>query len=104
MLWPRRSHLESGQGHSPLPGRRVEVCTRGFLAWVPEVTPLPSPQEIHLELENLQKSLGKVSAQTEKVLAQPEQAGSAPLLHSELDITLQKMGQVYSLSSIFLEK
>ncbi|XP_026577668.1 plectin isoform X1 [Pseudonaja textilis] len=61
-------------------------------------------QEIHLELENLQKNLGKVSAQTEQVLAQPEQAGSAPLLHSELDITLQKMGQVYSLSSIFLEK
>ncbi|XP_070796269.1 plectin isoform X1 [Pituophis catenifer annectens] len=61
-------------------------------------------QEIHLELETLQKSLGKVSAQTEQVLAQPEQAGSAPLLHSELDITLQKMGQVYSLSSIFLEK
>ncbi|KAG8134123.1 hypothetical protein E2320_011850 [Naja naja] len=60
-------------------------------------------QEIHLELENLQKNLGKVSAQTEQVLAQPEQAGSAPLLHSELDITLQKMGQVYSLSSIFLE-
>ncbi|XP_058035009.1 plectin isoform X29 [Ahaetulla prasina] len=61
-------------------------------------------QAIHLELEKLQKSLGKVSTQTEQVLAQPEQAGSAPLLHSELDITLQKMGQVYSLSSIFLEK
>ncbi|KAM6458440.1 plectin isoform 3-T3 [Liasis olivaceus] len=61
-------------------------------------------QEIHLELESLQKSLRKVSAQTEQVLAQPEQAGSAPTLHSELDITLQKMGQVYSLSSIFLEK
>ncbi|KAM3841395.1 plectin isoform 15-T15 [Vipera latastei] len=61
-------------------------------------------QEIHLELENLQKSLGKVSAQTEQVLAQPEQAGSAPLLRTELEITLQKMGQVYSLSSIYLEK
>lgn len=57
-----------------------------------------------MELENLQKSLGKVRTHTEQVLAQPEQAGSVPTLHSELDITLQKMSQVYSLSSIFLEK
>ncbi|XP_061463249.1 plectin isoform X27 [Rhineura floridana] len=61
-------------------------------------------QQIHLELEGIKKNLGKVSAKTEQVLAQPEQAGSAPTLHSELDITLQKMDQVYSLSSIYLEK
>ncbi|XP_060538119.1 plectin isoform X24 [Pantherophis guttatus] len=79
---------------SPLDQDPVKEC----------VQRISDQQEIHLELETLQKSLGKVSAQTEQVLAQPEQAGSAPLLHSELDITLQKMGQVYSLSSIFLEK
>uniref|UniRef100_A0A8C6XIL0 Plectin n=1 Tax=Naja naja TaxID=35670 RepID=A0A8C6XIL0_NAJNA len=62
-----------------------------------------SDQQVRLPFA-LRSNLGKVSAQTEQVLAQPEQAGSAPLLHSELDITLQKMGQVYSLSSIFLEK
>ncbi|XP_060134183.1 plectin isoform X23 [Zootoca vivipara] len=61
-------------------------------------------QQIHLELEGIKKNLGKVSAKTEEVLAQPEQASSAPTLHSELDITLQKMDQVYSLSSIYLEK
>ncbi|XP_066847031.1 plectin isoform X25 [Anser cygnoides] len=61
-------------------------------------------QQIHLELEGIKKSLDKVSEKTEKVLAQPEQASSAPVLRSELEITLQKMDQVYSLSSIYLEK
>ncbi|XP_054841177.1 plectin isoform X4 [Eublepharis macularius] len=61
-------------------------------------------QQIHLELEGIKKSLGKVSAKMEQVLAQPDQASSAPTLHSELDVTLQKMDQVYSLSSVYLEK
>ncbi|XP_064010405.1 plectin [Pogoniulus pusillus] len=61
-------------------------------------------QQIHLELEGIKKSLAKVSERTEQVLAQPEQVGSAPLLRSELELTLQKMEQVYSLSSIYLEK
>ncbi|XP_067146147.1 plectin [Apteryx mantelli] len=61
-------------------------------------------QQIHLELEGIKKNLDKVSEKTEKVLAQPEQASSAPVLRSELEITLQKMDQVYSLSSIYLEK
>ncbi|KAM6209474.1 plectin isoform 2-T2 [Sarcoramphus papa] len=61
-------------------------------------------QQIHLELEGIKKNLDKVSEKTEKVLAQPEQATSAPILRSELEITLQKMDQVYSLSSIYLEK
>ncbi|XP_072707791.1 plectin isoform X7 [Ciconia boyciana] len=61
-------------------------------------------QQIHLELEGIKKNLDKVSEKTEKVLAQPEQASSAPVLRSELEITLRKMDQVYSLSSIYLEK
>ncbi|XP_010218287.1 PREDICTED: plectin, partial [Tinamus guttatus] len=61
-------------------------------------------QQIHLELEGIKKNLDKVSEKTEKVLAQPEQASSAPVLRSELEVTLQKMDQVYSLSSIYLEK
>ncbi|KAJ7338281.1 hypothetical protein JRQ81_011044 [Phrynocephalus forsythii] len=65
---------------------------------------LSDQQHIHQELEGIKKNLGKVSAKTEQVLAQPEQSGSAPTLRSELDITLQKMDQVYSLSSIYLEK
>ncbi|XP_059579580.1 plectin isoform X5 [Alligator mississippiensis] len=61
-------------------------------------------QQIHLELEGIRKNLDQVSERTEKVLAQPEQASSAPVLRSELDVTLQKMDQVHSLSSIYLEK
>ncbi|KAJ7399742.1 Plectin [Pitangus sulphuratus] len=61
-------------------------------------------QQTHLELEGIQKNLAKVSEKTEQVLAQPEQVGSAPVLRSELEVTLRKMEQVYSLSSIYLEK
>ncbi|NXP41300.1 PLEC protein, partial [Leiothrix lutea] len=58
----------------------------------------------HTHMEGIQKNLAKVSEKTEQVLAQPEQAGSAPVLRSELEVTLRKMEQVYSLSSIYLEK
>ncbi|KAL8181400.1 UNVERIFIED_CONTAM: hypothetical protein K2H54_001018 [Gekko kuhli] len=61
-------------------------------------------QQIHLELEGIKKNLGKVSEKTEQVLSQPEQSSSAPTLRSELDVTLQKMDQVYSLSGVYLEK
>uniref|UniRef100_A0A8C0GW22 Plectin n=1 Tax=Chelonoidis abingdonii TaxID=106734 RepID=A0A8C0GW22_CHEAB len=61
-------------------------------------------QQIHVELEGIRRSLEKVSEKTEKVLAQPEHSSSAPVLRSELEITLQKMDQVYSLSTIYLEK
>ncbi|XP_069477962.1 plectin isoform X5 [Ambystoma mexicanum] len=61
-------------------------------------------QQIHFELDGIKKNLGKVSEKTEKVLAQSEQSSSAPMLRSELDVTLQKMDQVYSLSAIYLEK
>lgn len=45
-----------------------------------------------------------MSEKTEQVLSQPEQSTSAPTLRSELDVTLQKMDQVYSLSGVYLEK
>ncbi|XP_043363128.1 plectin isoform X1 [Dermochelys coriacea] len=61
-------------------------------------------QQIHVELESIRKNLEKVTEKTEKVLAQPEHSSSAPILRSELEITLQKMDQVYSLSTIYLEK
>ncbi|XP_077208971.1 LOW QUALITY PROTEIN: plectin-like [Paroedura picta] len=61
-------------------------------------------QQIHLELEGIQKSLTRVSEKMEQVLSQPEPSSSAPTLRSELDITLQKMDQVYSLSGVYLEK
>ncbi|XP_062394361.1 plectin-like isoform X2 [Sardina pilchardus] len=55
------------------------------------------------QLEGIKKNLNVVAAKAEEVLAAPETA-STPVLRSELDITLQKMDQVYSLSSIYLEK
>ncbi|XP_075703768.1 plectin isoform X4 [Rhinoderma darwinii] len=61
-------------------------------------------QQIHFELETIQKNLSKVSEKTRKVLAQPDLGTSAPILRSEDEITLQKMDQVYSLSSIYLDK
>ncbi|XP_073399404.1 plectin isoform X3 [Dendrobates tinctorius] len=61
-------------------------------------------QQIHFELETIQKNLDKVSEKARKILSQPDLGASAPVLRSEHDITLQKMDQVYSLSSIYLDK
>ncbi|KAM4028108.1 plectin isoform 6-T6 [Anomaloglossus baeobatrachus] len=61
-------------------------------------------QQIHFELETIQKNLDKVSEKTRKVLSQPDLGASAPVLRSEHEITLQKMEQAYSLSSIYLDK
>ncbi|XP_068094244.1 plectin isoform X4 [Hyperolius riggenbachi] len=61
-------------------------------------------QQIHFELETIHKNLDKVNDKTRKLLAQPDLGESAPVLRSELDVTLQKMDQVHSLSSIYLDK
>ncbi|XP_077349547.1 plectin isoform X5 [Lithobates pipiens] len=61
-------------------------------------------QQIHFELETIQKNLDKVNDKTRKILTQPDLGESAPLLRSELEVTLQKMNQVYSLSTIYLDK
>ncbi|XP_048880685.1 plectin-like isoform X4 [Brienomyrus brachyistius] len=61
-------------------------------------------KKIQTELDGIKKDLGKVSQDAEALLASPEQSNSTPVLRSELDLTLQKMDQVYSLSSIYLEK
>ncbi|XP_073488427.1 plectin isoform X2 [Aquarana catesbeiana] len=61
-------------------------------------------QQIHFELETIQKNLDKVNDKTRKILTQPDMGESAPLLRSELEVTLQKMNQVYSLSTVYLDK
>ncbi|XP_056341762.1 plectin isoform X5 [Oenanthe melanoleuca] len=78
----------------PLEGDALQQCARRQA----------EQQQTHLELEGIQQDLSKVSHRSEQVLAQPEPAGSAPVLRSELEVTLRKMEQVYSLSSIYLEK
>ncbi|XP_073667792.1 plectin isoform X2 [Paramisgurnus dabryanus] len=59
--------------------------------------------KVHVELEGIKKNLNNVAKKAEEVLISPEQS-STPVLRSELDITLQKMDQTYSLSSVYLEK
>nr|XP_023671084.1 plectin-like isoform X23 [Paramormyrops kingsleyae] len=61
-------------------------------------------KKVQMELDGIKKDVGKVSQDAEALLASPEQSSSTPVLKSELDLTLQKMDQVYSLSSIYLEK
>nr|XP_054596601.1 plectin isoform X41 [Nothobranchius furzeri] len=61
-------------------------------------------QKVQGELEGLKKDLDKVSVKTQQVLASPQQSAFAPVLRSELDVTVQKMDHVYMLSSVYLEK
>ncbi|XP_058234315.1 plectin a isoform X4 [Hemibagrus wyckioides] len=56
------------------------------------------------ELEDIKKDLDAVVKQSEAALASSKQATSAPVLRSELDITMKKMAHVYSLSSVYLDK
>lgn len=61
-------------------------------------------QKVQGELEGLKKDLKKVSVKTQEVLSSPQPAASAPVLRSELDLTVQKMDHAYMLSSIYLDK
>lgn len=56
------------------------------------------------ELEDIKKDLDGVVKQSEEALASSKQATTAPVLRSELDITMKKMAHVYSLSSVYLDK
>ncbi|XP_060916489.1 plectin a isoform X6 [Labrus mixtus] len=60
--------------------------------------------KVQSELEGLKKDLGSITEKTEEVLASPQQLSSAPVLRSELDVTLKKMDHVYGLSSVYLDK
>ncbi|MFT7816311.1 plectin-like isoform X1, partial [Arapaima gigas] len=61
-------------------------------------------QKVQIELEGIKKDLNNVTEKSKVILTSPQPTGSVPVLRSELDITLQKMDHVYSLSSIYLEK
>ncbi|CAJ1082779.1 LOW QUALITY PROTEIN: plectin a [Xyrichtys novacula] len=60
--------------------------------------------KVQSELEGLKKDLNSITEKTEEVLASPQQLSSAPMLRSELDVTLKKMDHVYGLSSVYLDK
>ncbi|XP_063087307.1 plectin isoform X28 [Cavia porcellus] len=61
-------------------------------------------QKAQAEVEGLGKGVARLSAEAEKVLALPEPSSAAPILRSELELTLGKLEQVRSLSAIYLEK
>ncbi|XP_067346971.1 plectin a isoform X6 [Channa argus] len=60
--------------------------------------------KVQSELEGLRKDLNSITEKTDEVLASAQQSSSAPILRSELDITLKKMDHVYGLSSVYLDK
>ncbi|XP_039978369.1 plectin a isoform X3 [Xiphias gladius] len=60
--------------------------------------------KVQSELEGLKKDLNSIAEKTEEVLASPQQSSSAPILRSELDVTLKKMDHVYGLSSVYLDR
>ncbi|XP_035039090.1 plectin a isoform X2 [Hippoglossus stenolepis] len=60
--------------------------------------------KVQSELEGLKKDLSSIAEKTEEVLVSPQQSSSAPMLRSELDVTLRKMDHVYGLSSVYLDK
>ncbi|KAM8869584.1 plectin isoform 5-T5 [Spinachia spinachia] len=61
-------------------------------------------QKVEVKLKSLKKDLDKVSLRTQEVLASPQQSASAPVLRSELELTVQKMDHASTLSSVYLEK
>ncbi|XP_068999461.1 plectin isoform X4 [Embiotoca jacksoni] len=61
-------------------------------------------KKIQVQLQGLKKDLDKVSVKTKEVLASPQPSASAPVLRSELDVTVQKMDHAYTLSSVYLDK
>ncbi|XP_062256095.1 plectin-like isoform X4 [Platichthys flesus] len=61
-------------------------------------------KKVQVELEGLKKDLDKVTVRTQDVLSSPQQSASAPVLRSELELTVQKMDHAHMLSSIYLDK
>lgn len=62
------------------------------------------PQKVQTELEGIKKDLEKVAVKTQEALASAQTSASAPVLRSELELTVQKMDHAYMLSSVYLEK
>ncbi|XP_077951536.1 plectin isoform X44 [Gasterosteus aculeatus] len=92
----------------------IEACEAGTVARIRkpmETEPLKEcaektadQQKVEAKLKSLKKDLDKVSSRTQEVLASPQQSVSAPVLRSELELTVQKMDHASVLSSVYLEK
>ncbi|KAM3873606.1 plectin-like [Diretmus argenteus] len=68
------------------------------------VQKIADQKKVETWLVSLKKDLDGVAVKTREVLDSPQQSASAPVLHSELELTVQKMDHAHMLSSVYLEK
>lgn len=61
-------------------------------------------QKLKKELDRLKDDLGVVTVKCEEFFGQAAGSPSVPTLRSELNVVTQNMNQVYSMSSIYIDK
>lgn len=61
-------------------------------------------QKLKKELDRLKDDLGVITDKCEEFFSQAAGSPSVPTLRSELNVVIQNMNQVYSMSSIFIDK
>lgn len=61
-------------------------------------------QKLKKELDRLKDDLGGITDKCEEFFSQAAGSPSVPTLRSELNIVIQNMNQVYSMSSIYIDK
>ncbi|NXG00833.1 DYST protein, partial [Sakesphorus luctuosus] len=61
-------------------------------------------EKLKKELDRLKDDLGAITDKCEEFFGQAAGSPSVPTLRSELNVVIQNMNQVYSMSSIFIEK
>ncbi|XP_076771231.1 dystonin isoform X14 [Arvicanthis niloticus] len=61
-------------------------------------------EKLKKELERLKEDLGTITNKCEEFFSQAADSPSVPALRSELSVVIQSMGQIYSMSSTYIEK
>ncbi|XP_069707562.1 dystonin isoform X8 [Phaenicophaeus curvirostris] len=61
-------------------------------------------EKLKKELDRLKDNLGVITAKCEEFFSQAAGSPSVPTLRSELNVVIQNMNQVYSMSSIYIDK
>ncbi|XP_078225584.1 dystonin isoform X48 [Callithrix jacchus] len=61
-------------------------------------------EKLKKELERLKDDLGTITNKCEEFFSQAAASSSVPMLRSELNVVLQNMNQVYSMSSTYIDK
>ncbi|KAB5579292.1 hypothetical protein PHYPO_G00193430 [Pangasianodon hypophthalmus] len=95
-----RLRLESYESHmvscirQPVDKEPLKACTQGTT----------EQKKVRTELKGIKKEIDAVVKQSEAALASSQRSPWAPILSSEIDITLKKMEHVYRLSSDYRDK